>query len=350
MGRTVAVVYGGRSSEHDVAVRSGASVAAALAELGDTVLCVRIERDGRWVRTHGVEPREVPSVAAEPAEPATVVQTIVDALTGQRVDCVFPALHGRFGEDGTIQGLLELVGTPYVGSGVLGSSLTMDKDRAKRLCSAVGIPVAASRTLNGFFDRPEDAALLRSLLEELGAPVFVKPSRLGSSIGISKAHDEAELRAALELAFRHDDQVLVEAFQAGMEAECGVLGTESPIASPVGRIVTDFDWYDYEAKYSEGGSRVEIPAPIPEATAERIRELAVRAFLACDCAGLARIDFFVLHSGEPVLNEINTIPGFTATSYYAALFGAAGIGYAELVDRLVSDAIANAARRDARVW
>ncbi len=350
MARTVAVVYGGRSSEHDVSVRSGASVAAALGELGDAVVGVRIERDGRWVRTDGVAPLAVPSAEAEPAEPGVVLRSIADALGGRRIDCVFPALHGRFGEDGTIQGLLELVGTPYVGSGVLGSSVTMDKDAAKRLCRAVGIPVAASRTLRAGVDAPGDEELVASLLAELGSPVFVKPCRLGSSIGISKAHDAAGLRAALELGFRHDERVLVEAFQAGMEVECGVLGTAEPVASGVGRIVTANDWYDYEAKYAEGGSRIEIPAPLPADTAERIREIAVRSFRACDCAGLARIDFFVLDSGEPVLNEINTIPGFTATSYYAELFAASGVGYGELVDRLVADAIENAERRDARVW
>jgi D-alanine-D-alanine ligase len=255
------------------------------------------------------------------------------------VDVVFPVLHGPFGEDGTVQGLLELAGVPYVGAGVLGSALAMDKDVFKAVMRDRGIPVTRNVTLR-VGDAPENP---------FGYPVFVKPARLGSSVGISKARDEDELTAAVELAFQHDEKVLVEEFVDGIEVECGVLGNEQPEASLPGQIdshgFSGEDWYDYSAKYDEGGMDLVVPPRLPDETIERVRELAVAAFVAGECEGMARVDFFVRPDGEVLVNELNTIPGFTATSVYAKLFEASGVPYPELVDRLVQLALDRHERR-----
>ncbi|HEU5263819.1 MAG TPA: D-alanine--D-alanine ligase family protein, partial [Gaiellaceae bacterium] len=244
------------------------------------------------------------------------------------------------GEDGTVQGLLELAGVPYVGAGVAASALCMDKDLFKAVLRDSGIPVARNVTL-----RDGDR-----LDHPFPYPVFVKPARLGSSVGISKAHDEGELRSAVALARRHDDKVLIEEFVAGTEVECGVLGNRNPIASVVGEIVAHADWYDYSAKYDEGGMDLVIPARISPDADRRVRELAVESFIATECEGMARIDFFVRPDGEVVVNEINTIPGFTSTSVYAKLFEASGIPYAELLDRLVELALERHDRRSHLVY
>jgi D-alanine-D-alanine ligase len=251
---------------------------------------------------------------------------------------VFPVLHGPFGEDGTVQGLLELADVAYVGAGVTASGLVMDKDLFKSVMRDKGIPVARSVTL-----RPGDAA--RS---PFGFPCVVKPARLGSSVGISIVGTEADLPAAVALAFAHDEKVLVEEFLDGVEVECSVLGNLDPVASVPGEIVPlASDWYDYEAKYAEGGMELVVPARVPEESAARVRELAVAAFVASDCEGMARVDFFVRPDGEVVVNELNTIPGFTATSVYAKLFEASGLPYAELLDRLVELALERRERRAA---
>jgi D-alanine-D-alanine ligase len=256
------------------------------------------------------------------------------------VDVVLPILHGPFGEDGTVQGLLELAGVPYVGAGVLASALCMDKDRFKAVLRDAGIPVARSLTVRG--DGQVESPF--------GYPVFVKPARLGSSVGISKVESEAELLPALELALRHDDKVLVEEYQPGVEVEVGVLGNREPVASAVGEIVAHADWYDFEAKYTEGGMELIVPARLPEPTTARVRELALASFVATDCEGMARVDFFVRPDGEVIVNELNTIPGFTSTSVYARLFEASGIPYAELLDRLVTLALERHERRRALVF
>jgi D-alanine-D-alanine ligase len=256
------------------------------------------------------------------------------AALGQ-VDVVLPILHGPFGEDGTVQGLLELAGVPYVGAGVAASALCMDKDLFKAVLRDRGIPVAQNVTLREG-DAPE---------HPFPYPVFVKPARLGSSVGISKAHDENELETAVVLARRHDDKVLIEEFVAGTEVECGVLGNRGPIASVVGEIVAHAEWYDYSAKYDEGGMELVIPARIPPDVDQRVRDLAVESFVATECEGMARIEFFVRPNGEVVVNEINTIPGFTSTSVYAKLFEASGIPYADLLDRLIDLALERHERR-----
>jgi D-alanine-D-alanine ligase len=292
---------------------------------------VEIGRDGRWELGTGEADGGV-------AETLPVPTAKVPATLGE-VDVVFPVLHGPFGEDGTVQGLLELAGVPYVGAGVLGSALAMDKDVFKAVMRDRGVPVTRNITLRRG-QEPESP---------FGYPVFVKPARLGSSVGISKVSSEDELPAAVELAFRHDEKVLVEEFVDGVEVECGVLGNDQPIASLPGEIVSHgfngADWYDYSAKYEEGGMDLVIPPRLPQETVERVQELAVRAFVGGECEGMARVDFFVRPDGEVLLNELNTIPGFTATSVYAKLFEASGIPYPELVDRLVQLAIERHERR-----
>jgi D-alanine-D-alanine ligase len=305
----VAVLSGGRSSEHDVSLNSGASVAAGLREGGHEVIPVLIERDGRWL----VDGSEVELRAAG---------GLVDA------DVAFPVLHGPFGEDGTVQGMLECLDLPYVGPGVLAASLAIDKLVFKRLLGFHGIPQVE------FCEAGADR--WREQASAMGLPLWVKPARLGSSVGISKVtNPQRGLEEAVELAARHDPRVIVEADGRGREVECSVLGNAEPIVSPPGEIVAHADWYDYEAKYSDGGMELVVPARIGKEQIERVRELAARVFRAIGGSGLARCDFFVREDGDVLVNEINTIPGFTSTSVFAKLFEADGIPYPELCDRLV---------------
>jgi D-alanine-D-alanine ligase len=325
----VAVLLGGRSSEHEISLASARSVLDALDPERYETVTVEIGRDGRW---------ELGTGDGSVAETLPVPTSKVPATLGE-VDVVFPVLHGPFGEDGTVQGLLELAGVPYVGAGVLGSALAMDKDVFKAVMRDRGVPVTRNITIRQG-GKPHNP---------FGYPVFVKPARLGSSVGISKVASEDELAPAVELAFRHDEKVLVEEFVDGIEVECGVLGNEEPLASLPGEIVSHgfegADWYDFSAKYDEGGMDLVVPPRLPAETIERVQELAVRSFVAGECEGMARVDFFVRGDGEVLLNELNTIPGFTATSVYAHLFEASGIPYPELVDRLVQLALDRHERR-----
>ena len=330
----VAVIAGGRSSEHEISVASARSVIEALDPNRYDVETIDIGRDGRWELGSG-ETRELGRPVAE----TLPVPTGSPPETLGRVDVVLPILHGPFGEDGTVQGLLELAGVPYVGAGVTASALCMDKDLFKAVCRDKGIPVTRSVTVrNG--DRPENP---------FGYPVFVKPARLGSSVGITKVREEGELEEAVALARRHDEKVLIEEFVSGVEVEVGVLGNREPIASLPGEIrahgFSGVDWYDYSAKYDEGGMDLVIPPDIPDEAIERVQRLAVEAFVAADCEGMARADCFVRDDGEVLVNELNTIPGFTATSVYAKLFEASGIPYPVLLDRLVELALERHERR-----
>jgi D-alanine-D-alanine ligase len=329
----VAVVAGGRSSEHEISLASARSVLEALDPERYETTTIAIGRDGRWA-LEGPSNSLLQSPVAETL-PVLADSRPAEALGG--VDVVLPVLHGPFGEDGTVQGLLELAGVPYVGAGVTASALCMDKDLFKAVLRDRDIPVARNETLR----------LGDEIRNPFGYPVFVKPARLGSSVGISKAHDEAELEAAVGLARRHDEKVLVEEFVAGTEVECGVLGNvrPAPLASVVGEIVPHAEWYDYAAKYDAGGSDIIVPARIPDETAARVQTLAVDSFIATECEGMARVDFFVREDGEVVVNEINTIPGFTSTSVYARLFEASGILYGELLDRLIELALERHERR-----
>jgi D-alanine-D-alanine ligase len=334
----LALVAGGRSSEHEISLASARSVLEALDPDRYDVTTIAIGRDGRWELEAGTPTQALEQGGARPGAQETLpvpAESKEVATTLGAVDVVLPILHGPFGEDGTVQGLLELAGVPYVGAGVAASAVCMDKDFTKKVLRESGIVVARHQTL-----RAGD-----EIENPFGYPVFVKPARLGSSVGITKAHDEVELRAAVELARQHDDKVLVEEFVAGTEVECGILGNRTPIASVVGEIVPHNEWYDYAAKYDEGGSDIIVPARIDDATAKRVQDIAVDAFIATECEGMARIDFFVREDGEVVLNEINTIPGFTATSVYARLFEASGIPYAELLQRLIDLALERHERR-----
>jgi D-alanine-D-alanine ligase len=311
----VAVLGGGRSSEHDVSLASASAIREGLAEAGHVVLEVVIDHRGVWWHQNervGVEPGA----------------GVLDA------DVVFPALHGPYGEDGSIQGLLEVAGVPYVGSDVLASAVCLDKVVFKDLMARAGIPqvdYVGLRDGDGHGD-----------LERLGLPVFVKPARLGSSVGISRVDDPPELEGALRDAFAHDPHVIVEAAATGLEVECGVIGNDRPQASLPGLIETP-EWYDYEAKYTPGGMELTVPAPLEHGVSDQVRQLAVEVFRAAGCSGLARVDFFVV--GETVLvNELNTMPGFTATSVFPKLWEASGVPYPELLDRLLQLALA---RREA---
>jgi D-alanine-D-alanine ligase len=346
----VAVLAGGRSSEHDISLASARSVLEALDPQRYEAVTVAISRDGRW-QLEGPAPPVLPEtgtvpgtvLGTRPAETLPIPTNDNAPATLADVDVVLPILHGPFGEDGTVQGLLELAGVPYVGAGVAASALAMDKDLFKKVMRDSGITVARHVAIR----------LGDEIQNPFGYPVFVKPARLGSSVGISKAHDESELGPAVELARRHDEKVLVEEYVAGMEVECGVLGNRvpPPVASLPGRIDTlEHEWYDYESKYDEGGMDLVIPPELAPETIERVQHVAVDAFVASECEGMARVDFFVRDDGEVVVNELNTIPGFTATSVYAKLFEASGIPYAELLDRLVALALERHERRSKLVF
>jgi D-alanine-D-alanine ligase len=310
----VAVLSGGRSSEHEVSLASGAAVREGVAAAGHDVVDVFLSREGAWL--HDGE-----ALALTPGA----------GLLG--ADVAFPVLHGPYGEDGTVQGLLELLGVPYVGAGVLASALCMDKVVFKDLLSAAAVPQVDYVAL-----RPGDDP---AAVERLGLPVFVKPARAGSSIGIVKVSDWDELPTAVETAFSYDTMVIAEAFSGGLEVECAVLGNAEPEASTPGEIVLTggADWYDYEAKYTEGGMELVVPARISDAATEEVRRLAVDTFVRVGCAGLARVDFFV--EGDRVLvNELNTLPGFTPTSVYASLWAATGVPFDALCGRLLDLAVA----------
>jgi D-alanine-D-alanine ligase len=336
MSRRIAVILGGRSSENPISVASAASVIDGLERDGNEVVTVTIDRQGGWT----LGPGRLTLESGSGTEPDSRLPERLPgreiATTLSDVDVVFPVLHGPYGEDGTVQGLLELANVPYVGAGVLGSALCMDKDVFKAVLRDRDIPVTENVTL-----RLGDEAR-----NPFGYPVFVKPARLGSSVGITKAHDEDELRRGVALAFEHDEKVLVERFVSGIEVEVGVLGNRRPIASLPGEIVvTHNEWYDYEAKYDEGEMDLIVPARLTDAQIERAQELAVRAFVATECEGMARADLFVRDDGEVLVNELNTIPGFTATSVYARLFEASGIAYGELLQRLADLAVERFERR-----
>ena len=318
----VAVLHGGRSSEHEVSLASAEAAIAGVREAGHEVVPVLLGRDGAW---HGPDGDRL---ALDPGA----------GLLG--ADAVFPVLHGPFGEDGTVQGLLELLDVPYVGAGVLASSLCMDKVVFKDVLAAAGAPQVAYMAVREA-DWRDEPDVVRSVLAPLGLPLFVKPARLGSSVGIAKVSSSAELDAALDGAFAHDGLVIAEAFSGGTEVECAVMGYRAPEASVPGEVVLlgGAEWYDYEAKYSDGGVELRVPARIPDASAAELRRLAVETFLRVGCAGLARVDFFVEDDGRVLVNELNTLPGMTRTSAFPKLWEAAGVPWPEACDRLLGFAL-----------
>jgi D-alanine-D-alanine ligase len=304
----VAVLCGGRSSEREVSLRSGEAVARGLEEAGHEATLVTISADGSW--RCGEAPVEL---------------TPGGGLLG--ADAAFPALHGPFGEDGSVQGLLEWLDLPYIGSDVLSSAVCMDKLTLKRLFAQHRLPQVDFLAVG----EPD----WRDRCEAMGLPLWVKPSRLGSSVGISRVAELGELDEAVELALAHDPRVIVEASARGREVECSLLGNEQVETSLLGEVIADGDWYDYETKYADGGMELVVPARIPGELATSLRELAVEAFQLAGCSGLARCDFFVEPDGQVLVNEVNTMPGFTETSVYAKLWEATGIPYPDLCDRLV---------------
>jgi D-alanine-D-alanine ligase len=311
----VAVLAGGRSSEHDVSLASAEAVRAGVHAGGHEAVWVEIDRAGVW-RSEG-EPLMLSPGGG-----------LLD------VDVVFPVLHGPYGEDGVVQGVLEALGAPYVGAGVAAAAVCLDKVLFKELMKAAGVPQVDYRAVRAERWRRESAQVLREL-EALGLPVFVKPAHLGSSVGIVKVSERADMREALVQALAHDELAIVEAMASGLEVECGVLDGDPPLASEPGEIVLpgEREWYDYEAKYSDGAMELMVPARISASARGRVRELAVETFVRTGCAGLARVDFFVARE-QVMVNELNTMPGFTPTSVYAKLMSASGIPYPVLVERL----------------
>jgi len=316
----VGILFGGQSAEHDVSVQSAKNVVAALDTDRFEPVLIRISKQGVWQFEESGEP--VSFTFGGGQKPA---------------DVMFPILHGPMGEDGTVQGLLEMAGIPYVGPGVLGSAAGMDKDVMKRLLRDAGIAVSDFVVIRASERQDIQPA---DLIGRFGLPLFVKPASMGSSIGISKVASEAELAAALDEAFTYDRKVLVEAAVAGDEIECAVLGNDHPQASIIGRVIPHASFYSYDAKYiDDDGADLEIPAALDPAVADRARALAVRTFQTLECEGMGRVDMFVTQDGELVVNEINTIPGFTNISMYPKLWEASGLSYSELITRLIELAL-----------
>ncbi|TDE59496.1 D-alanine--D-alanine ligase [Nonomuraea mesophila] len=356
----VAVVFGGRNSEHAVSLMGAGSVLEAIDRSKYEVIPIGIAQDGRWVlatseQRFAIESGELPVVDGEGA--ALALPSGGNALVAYdpgsipvelgTVDVVFPVMHGPFAEDGTIQGLLEMAGVRYVGSGVLASAVGMDKSHMKTVMAAAGLPIGRYVVVRDRDWRLDRERVLKEA-EELGFPVFVKPARAGSSQGISKACDRSQLEAAVQAARQHDPKVLIEAAIAGREIECAVLqspGDEPAAASIPGevRVEGGQEFFDFEAKYYPDQMSLTVPADIPAETAEELRAMAVRAFEALDCEGLARVDFFYTPEGALVLNEINTMPGFTSLSVAPQLWAASGLPYPALVDRLIQLALTRSA-------
>ena len=358
----VGVIYGGRSGEHEVSLASAAAVFQNLDPERYDAIPIRINKDGRWVLPTAA-PRlmsaadviaattSAPAETAGPAErdrdaqltprPAGERREQSELVSGVGLDVVFPVLHGPYGEDGTVQGLLELANVAYVGAGVLASAVGMDKAAMKLVFAAKGLPICEYEVVLKHEWRRDERSILHTVVNHLGFPVFVKPANLGSSVGISKARHATELRAAIALAAEFDRKVIVEAAVPGArEIECSVLGNDEPEASVPGEIIPSREFYDYEAKYIDEGSAPLIPAPLSEAQTADVRALSIAAFKAIDGAGMARVDFLLARdSGVLYLNEVNTIPGFTTIGMYSKLWAASGLAFPRLLDRLIALAV-----------
>ena len=364
----VGVIYGGRSGEHEVSLASAAAVFKNLDPERYEAIPIRIEKDGRWSlprraptlisaadvieaaksdESAGRLPADAPREAHLVAHPGTETLLTIErhdanpVVSGLALDVVFPVLHGPYGEDGTVQGLLELANIPYVGAGVLASAVGMDKAVMKLVFAAKGLPICDYEVVMKRDWQRDERSVLQRVVNRLGFPVFVKPANLGSSVGISKAKHVAELRTGISLAAQFDRKVVVEAaVPNAREIEVAVLGNDVPEASLPGEIIPSKEFYDYESKYLDGASRDVIPAQLPPELTEKIRALAVAAFTAVDCAGMARVDFLLDGvNGSLVLNEVNTIPGFTTISMYSKMWAASGLPYPALIDRLIALAI-----------
>ena len=346
---TVGILFGGKSAEHEVSLQSAKNVFDAIDRDKFEPVLIGIEKTGRWLLNdasrfllNAADPRYVslnPEGAPVALVPASAGQlSCLDTQSSEldRLDVVFPILHGPFGEDGTIQGLLKMADIPFVGPGVLGSAVGMDKDVMKRLLRDAGIPIGKFLALKNHEPVPSFAEIEAAL----GLPVFIKPANMGSSVGISKVHDESEYSGALREAFRYDQKIIFEEFISGRELECAVLGNGEPETSVPGEIISSHEFYSYNAKYlDEKGAALEIPARVSDAVKKHIQELAIKTFKTLCCEGLSRVDFFLKENGDVFVNEINTMPGFTRISMYPKLWEASGISYTELITRLINFAV-----------
>ncbi len=343
----VLLLFGGQSAEHDVSRVTAVAVAAALDPDKYEIVPVGITTDGEWLLASDAQKMLDDGRAALP--PAFDVRgetmPVPTATDPGDVDVVLPLLHGPYGEDGTVQGLLELAGLPYVGAGVLGSAIGMDKIAMKQMFTAAGLPTARALSLREGHDVDDFCV---HAAHDLGFPCFVKPANMGSSVGVNKAHDAIELRAAVRHALTYDEWIIVEEFVDGREIEVAILGDDPPEASLPGEIVPSAEFYDYADKYEHGTARLLAPAPLTDAQILDVRQLATRAFEACRCEAMARVDFFLRADATFVVNELNTIPGFTPISMYPRLWEASGIPYAKLLDRLIELALARDERRKRR--
>lgn len=349
----VALLFGGKSAEHEISLISARNIVEAMDQDKYEVIAIGIDKQGRWYLDEGarllrgkeqskVEFSDARNAAAVlPGDTPTPMVRRGGAAFGA-VDVVFPILHGPFGEDGTVQGLLKLANLPYVGAGVLGSAVGMDKDVMKRLLRDAKIP-----TPNFLAFARSDKISFAKVRKILGMPLFIKPANLGSSVGISKVTKPAQFSAAVKEAFRYDNKIIIEEFIRGREIECSVLGNETPIASLPGEIIVQQDFYSYNAKYiDDKGARLEIPARLPRALVKKIQQLALQSYRTLCCEGMARVDFFVRSNGQVLVNEINTIPGFTKISMYPKMWEASGISYSRLIDRLIGLALERARREN----
>jgi D-alanine-D-alanine ligase len=359
----VGILFGGRSGEHEVSLLSAASILKAINPERYEIVPVGITREGCWITSGAAQAllsgTTSPALDKEASAPTTTGHDLQPTALGQtlKVDVIFPVLHGTFGEDGTIQGLFEMADIAYVGSGVLGSAAAMDKDIMKRLFAAAGLPTPKHVSFLRGEWRSAPKKIVKRAEEALKYPMFVKPANLGSSVGISKAHDRTELGPAIDLAANYDRKIVIEQGVGGKqgkarELEVAVLGNDSPEASVVGEIVPGKEFYDYEAKYLSEGSVPIIPAKLSRAQAKQVREMAIAAFRACDCTGLARVDFLMepesknKKPGRIFVNEVNTLPGFTRISMYPKLWEASGLPYSQLIDKLIELALERRAEKD----
>ena len=343
--KNLLVIFGGCSSEYEVSLRSSASVLKNINRDKYNVLTLGITKDGRWLYYTGdidsiengswTESSSTCSAVISPDRKDKALLVMKDNGTEKiAIDVIFPVLHGKNGEDGTIQGLFELAGIPYVGCGLLASGMCMDKAVTNTLADAAGIPGAkwAAFTKTEYESGNVD---LEPIIEKLGFPIFVKPANAGSSVGISKAHNLEELKVALTVAFENDYKAVLEETLIGREIECAVMGNENPVASCIGEILPTAEFYDYDAKYIDNSTGLAIPADLPEEVSEKVRKAAIYAYKALGCEGCSRVDFFLAEDGTCYLNEINTLPGFTSISMFPKLFGQVGIEYSDLIDKLI---------------
>jgi D-alanine-D-alanine ligase len=344
----VGVIFGGRSGEHEVSLRSAESVINAIDKSRYEVVPIGISHEGRWVISSDAAAMLPQAVMASNhheqvaiiGDPTRQGLTLLDAGVSEPLDVVLPVLHGTYGEDGTIQGLLEMAGVPYVGCGVLASATGMDKIVMKQLFQHAGLNVTEYQGFLRSCWEENPGEVTKRISATLGFPVFVKPANLGSSVGISKAGDEEQLRESINDAARYDRRIIVERAVNGREIEVSILGNDRPVASLPGEIITGHEFYDYEDKYVDSASRTEVPADLTRATTEQVQRCAIRAFQAIDGSGLARVDFFIERDTDRIIiNEINTMPGFTSISMYAKMWEASGIPYTELIDRLIALAL-----------